>query len=67
MFANISGATSKTYSFIDAGQREWILASRAVFTNSQGTATTAAATLTVVTTVSGRHDESGELRASCRD
>jgi hypothetical protein len=47
-FTNISGATSTTYSFTTA-TRQTGYEYRAVFTNSQGTATTSAATLTVTT------------------
>ena len=48
-FTNITGATSTTYSFTaTAAQTGYEY--QAVFTNSQGTATTTAATLTVLTT-----------------
>jgi large repetitive protein len=45
-YTNIAGATSATYSFKAAAGENGSMY-RAVFTNSQGTATTAAATLTV--------------------
>ena len=52
-FANITGATSTTYSFTTAATQTGY-EYRAVFTNSQGTATTSAATLTVsYSTVTG--------------
>jgi hypothetical protein len=51
-WTNVSGATSSTYSFTaamaDSGEQY-----RAVFTDSNGTATTTAATLTVATSSSG--------------
>ena len=47
-FTNIAGATSATYSLTTLASQNGYKY-RAVFTNSQGTATTAAATLTVLT------------------
>src|SRR5208337_4055880 len=49
-FSNISGATSTTYSFT-ASSAQTSDQFRAVFTNSQGSATTTAAALTVSTTL----------------
>ena len=46
-FSNIAGATSTTYSFNTTAQQNSYLY-QAVFTNTQGSATTAAATLTVL-------------------
>jgi len=51
-FSNVSGATSTTLSFTTASSQNGNRY-RAVFTNSAGTATTTAATLTVNTTPSG--------------